>query len=262
MVDLPKCRVTTWAEADALGRPDRGGGPRGGARSPRRWSALTRGGWVPARMLADRLGVKRLVSIRLQHWGVTAPAEREGRAHRGPERPGPGQRRPRRRRHHRHGREPRARDPGGPGRRGPAASNRPPASTSRHSKFVPDVLRRADPARRLGVGRLPVELLGGRPPPRPASARRGEGRRRGARPPPRTDRARPPGRATSGADRPDGRRVVPATNGPRRPLDGFGSGRRVRTLRPRTGRPRCRPPRRASPGSADLPGTGRTPRRR
>jgi hypoxanthine phosphoribosyltransferase len=34
--------------------------------------ALTRGGWVPARLLADRLGVKRLLAIRAQHWGVTA----------------------------------------------------------------------------------------------------------------------------------------------------------------------------------------------
>lgn len=34
--------------------------------------ALTRGGWVPARMLADRLGLKRLLALRAQHWGVTA----------------------------------------------------------------------------------------------------------------------------------------------------------------------------------------------
>ncbi len=33
---------------------------------------LTRGGWVPARLLCDRLGVTRLVSLRAQHWGVTA----------------------------------------------------------------------------------------------------------------------------------------------------------------------------------------------
>jgi len=34
--------------------------------------ALTRGGWVPSRLLSDRLGVKRIVSLRAQHWGVTA----------------------------------------------------------------------------------------------------------------------------------------------------------------------------------------------
>jgi hypoxanthine phosphoribosyltransferase len=71
MVDLPKCRVTSWAEAD--GWADRiAEAVRAKGRVPETIVALTRGGWVPARLLADRLGVKRLVSIRLQHWGVTA----------------------------------------------------------------------------------------------------------------------------------------------------------------------------------------------
>jgi uncharacterized protein len=69
--DFPKCRLATWADAE-------------------RWSArlaelvrasdhlpdvivgLTRGGWVPSRLLADQLGVKRLLALRAQHWGVTA----------------------------------------------------------------------------------------------------------------------------------------------------------------------------------------------
>jgi hypoxanthine phosphoribosyltransferase len=33
---------------------------------------LTRGGWVPARMLCDSLGVKKLYAIKTEHWGVTA----------------------------------------------------------------------------------------------------------------------------------------------------------------------------------------------
>jgi hypoxanthine phosphoribosyltransferase len=71
MVDLPRCRVTSWAEADAWA--DRiADAVRANGRVPETIVALTRGGWVPARLLADRLGVKRLVSIRLQHWGVTA----------------------------------------------------------------------------------------------------------------------------------------------------------------------------------------------
>ena len=71
MVELPKCRRTSWEEADAWADAiahtvwDR-------KNVPETIVALTRGGWVPARLLADRLGVKRLVSIRLQHWGVTA----------------------------------------------------------------------------------------------------------------------------------------------------------------------------------------------
>jgi uncharacterized protein len=71
MVDLPKCRRTTWAEADVWA--DRiADAVRAKGHVPETIVALTRGGWVPARLLADRLGVKRMVSIRLQHWGVTA----------------------------------------------------------------------------------------------------------------------------------------------------------------------------------------------
>jgi uncharacterized protein len=32
---------------------------------------ITRGGWVPAMMLSDLLGVKDLLSVRVEHWGMT-----------------------------------------------------------------------------------------------------------------------------------------------------------------------------------------------
>jgi hypoxanthine phosphoribosyltransferase len=71
MTDYPRCRRTSWADADrwadALAERIRAAG-----HVPGTIVALTRGGWVPARLLADRLGIKRLVSLRLQHWGVTA----------------------------------------------------------------------------------------------------------------------------------------------------------------------------------------------
>jgi uncharacterized protein len=71
MVDLPRCRRATWGEvdrwADRLAEL-----VRSAERIPDTLVGLTRGGWVPARMLSDRLGVKRLVSVRAQHWGVTA----------------------------------------------------------------------------------------------------------------------------------------------------------------------------------------------
>jgi hypoxanthine phosphoribosyltransferase len=71
VADLPNCRRTSWAEADAWA--DRiAKAVRARKHVPETIVALTRGGWVPARLLADRLGVKRMVSIRLQHWGVTA----------------------------------------------------------------------------------------------------------------------------------------------------------------------------------------------
>lgn len=71
MEELPRCRRTTWSDAerwsDELERRIRERGTL-----PQTIVALTRGGWVPARLLADRLGVKRLVALRAQHWGVTA----------------------------------------------------------------------------------------------------------------------------------------------------------------------------------------------
>lgn len=71
MVDLPRCRRAGWPDierwADAVADRVRGAG-----RTPDTLVALSRGGWVPARLLSDRLGVRRLVSLRAQHWGVTA----------------------------------------------------------------------------------------------------------------------------------------------------------------------------------------------
>ncbi len=77
MDDLPRCRRATWAEAD--GWADRvAARVRTADAVPETIVGLTRGGWVPARLLCDRLGVKRLVSLRAQHWGVTAT--RDGHA--------------------------------------------------------------------------------------------------------------------------------------------------------------------------------------
>jgi len=71
MVDLPRCRRATWADVDAWAErlADR---VRAAHAVPETIVGLTRGGWVPGRLLCDRLGVRRLVSLRAQHWGVTA----------------------------------------------------------------------------------------------------------------------------------------------------------------------------------------------
>jgi len=78
MDELPRCRRATWGEvdrwADAVAARVRAGGHR-----PEAIVGLTRGGWVPARLLGDRLGVHRLVSLRVQHWGVTASRDGEAR---------------------------------------------------------------------------------------------------------------------------------------------------------------------------------------
>jgi uncharacterized protein len=77
MDDLPRCRRARWPEverwADAVTERIRQAGGR-----PTAIAGLTRGGWVPARLLGDRLGVHRLLSLRVQHWGVTA--SRDGAA--------------------------------------------------------------------------------------------------------------------------------------------------------------------------------------
>jgi uncharacterized protein len=71
MADLPRCRRASWADVDVWAEllSDR---VRSRGSVPATIVGLTRGGWVPARLLADRLGVRRLVSLRAQHWGVTA----------------------------------------------------------------------------------------------------------------------------------------------------------------------------------------------
>ncbi|MEM2918600.1 MAG: phosphoribosyltransferase [Candidatus Altiarchaeota archaeon] len=33
---------------------------------------ITRGGWIPSMLLSDRLQVKDLLSVKIQHWGITA----------------------------------------------------------------------------------------------------------------------------------------------------------------------------------------------
>ncbi len=40
---------------------------------------LARGGWVPARNLCDFLGVKDLLSLKLEHWGITASPDGEAK---------------------------------------------------------------------------------------------------------------------------------------------------------------------------------------
>ncbi len=69
--DLPRCRKATWKDVDTWA--DRVADlVRDAGAVPDTIVALTRGGWVPGRLLCDRLGVHRLLSLRAQHWGVTA----------------------------------------------------------------------------------------------------------------------------------------------------------------------------------------------
>ncbi len=69
--ELPRCRKATWEDVD--GWADRVADlVRKASAIPQTVVALARGGWVPGRLLCDRLEVHRLLSLRAQHWGVTA----------------------------------------------------------------------------------------------------------------------------------------------------------------------------------------------
>jgi uncharacterized protein len=75
---LPRCRRVGWPEVDEWA--DRvAAAVRAAGAAPATIVGLTRGGWVPARLLSDRLGTKRLVSLRAQHWGVTATPDGEAK---------------------------------------------------------------------------------------------------------------------------------------------------------------------------------------
>ncbi len=71
MTDLPACRRATWADLDAW-TGTLAAKVRAAGRTPEVIIGLTRGGWVPARLVADHLGVKRLLALQTAHWGVTA----------------------------------------------------------------------------------------------------------------------------------------------------------------------------------------------
>lgn len=78
MTDLPTCRLATWADLDGWTATvaDK---VRATGHLPEVIVGLTRGGWVPARLVADRLGVKRLLALQTAHWGVTATKDGHAR---------------------------------------------------------------------------------------------------------------------------------------------------------------------------------------
>jgi len=75
--DKFECEVMDWGQfqdlAKRVARRIRDSGYR-----PDLIVGLARGGWVLARVLCDLLGIKDLVSLKVEHWGVTATPD--GRA--------------------------------------------------------------------------------------------------------------------------------------------------------------------------------------
>ena len=40
---------------------------------------ITRGGWIPSVLLSDELGVKDLLALKIEHWGITAKKSKKAR---------------------------------------------------------------------------------------------------------------------------------------------------------------------------------------
>ena len=66
-----KCKLVTWDEiaswTEAVAHDIDDDGFK-----PTVVIGLTRGGWVPARLICDHLQVKRLYAVKTEHWGITA----------------------------------------------------------------------------------------------------------------------------------------------------------------------------------------------
>jgi uncharacterized protein len=70
-VESFRCKLVTWDEiaqwTETVARKITETGFR-----PTVVIGLTRGGWVPARLICDHLKVKKLYAVKTEHWGVTA----------------------------------------------------------------------------------------------------------------------------------------------------------------------------------------------
>lgn len=74
MEEKIKCRVVLWEEIDRWAE-DVASKIRKSGFKPDVVIGLTRGGWVPARILCDNLVCKNLFSIKIEHWGITAQTD-------------------------------------------------------------------------------------------------------------------------------------------------------------------------------------------
>ena len=73
-----ECEIMTWDQFYELARSVAEKIKDSGYR-PDFMVGLARGGWVLSRVLCDFLGVKDLVSIKVEHWGVTATPDGKAR---------------------------------------------------------------------------------------------------------------------------------------------------------------------------------------
>ena len=71
MSDAFECEIMSWELFDRLAKNVADKIKKSGFK-PDFMVGLARGGWVLSRVLCDYIGVKDLVSLKVEHWGVTA----------------------------------------------------------------------------------------------------------------------------------------------------------------------------------------------
>ena len=71
MSDAFECEIMSWELFDSLAKSVADKIKKSGFK-PDFMVGLARGGWVLSRVLCDYIGVKDLVSLKVEHWGVTA----------------------------------------------------------------------------------------------------------------------------------------------------------------------------------------------
>lgn len=73
-----KCEIRSWENTDLMSKRVSEKIIAGGY-DPDTIIGVTRGGWVPARNLCDLIGVKELLGLKIEHWGVTANPDGKAR---------------------------------------------------------------------------------------------------------------------------------------------------------------------------------------
>jgi len=75
---LVNCKIVSWSEIEEWTN-DVGNKMSSDGFKPDVVIGLTRGGWVPARLLCDLLNIKDLYAVKTEHWGVTATRDGDAR---------------------------------------------------------------------------------------------------------------------------------------------------------------------------------------
>jgi hypoxanthine phosphoribosyltransferase len=77
-MEFINCKVVNWGEIEDWTESVAASIKQSGY-SPDMCIGMTRGGWVPSRLICDHLGIKDLHAVKTEHWGITATKNGEAR---------------------------------------------------------------------------------------------------------------------------------------------------------------------------------------